>query len=405
MDVPDVALVVQWRASCKLSALWQRFGRAARDRLLEGTALLFAEKEYFDDVRDDKRKRQERKKKATSAPDNQPPAKRRVIDSSTTVGIAHPEEGDGAQATSSGSTANTPIVTDAQLRELMRPPASRLERVSRQKKEKELDQAMDLLINANYHGVGCRRKVFNIQFDNGSADSSHLICDPSDEEGCSRCAPTNSKVCCDIHHPLAFSSFDPIVAYQPPRLPMRSRLAKYTMESQEHKLCKALEDWRDQKTVEIYGRSHLIDLGPTVVMGDMVLDRIVDCAHFQKIKVAKDLRKETHWSVNDDLAKEVIAIIHCIIPISLYTTAPLQQCPLSTIVHAPNSRLVASNGPPADVKKVQKCSACGQTGHNKCGRVCQMHPSRISSAAGKENVSNSQRLAKTVGIDNLTQST
>lgn len=174
MVVPDVALVVQWRASCKLSALWQRFGRAARDRMLEGTALLFAEKEYFDDVRDDKRKRQERKKKATSAPDNQPAAKRRVINSSTTVGIAQPEEGDGAQATSSGSTADTPIVTDEQLRELMRPSASKLERVSRQKKEKELDQAMDLLINANYRGVGCRRKVFNIQFDNGSAGETFL---------------------------------------------------------------------------------------------------------------------------------------------------------------------------------------------------------------------------------------
>jgi hypothetical protein len=27
------------------------------------------------------------------------------------------------------------------------------------------------------------------------------------------------------------------------------------MGPQEHKLCEALEDWRDQKTVEIYGRS------------------------------------------------------------------------------------------------------------------------------------------------------
>ncbi|KAG1724237.1 uncharacterized protein EDB91DRAFT_1087538 [Suillus paluster] len=61
-----------------------------------------------------------------------------VIQCSTTVDIPHPEEGDGTQATSSGSVENTPIVTDAQLRELMR-PASTSERVSRQKKEKELD--------------------------------------------------------------------------------------------------------------------------------------------------------------------------------------------------------------------------------------------------------------------------
>ncbi|KAG1779314.1 hypothetical protein EV702DRAFT_1195288 [Suillus placidus] len=393
MDVPDVTLVIQWQASCKLSALWQQFGRAARDHALEGTALLFAEKEYFDDVREDKCKRQERKNKATSAPDNQPAAKHRVINCSTAVGIAHPEEGDGAQATSSGSVENTPIVTDAQLRELMR-PASTLERASRQKKEKELDQAMDLLINANYRGVGCRRKIFNIQFDNGSADSSHLICDTSDAEGCSHCGPIIPKVCCDIHHPLAFSSFDPIIVPQPPRLPIRSRLAKYTMGPQEFKLCEALEDWRDQKTVEIYGHPHLINLGPTVVMGDSVLDRIVDCAHFQKIKITDNLHKETHWSVNDNLAREVIAIIHRIIPISLYTTAPLKQCPLEALpltVNAPNSGLaqhsahIPSNGPPAGVKKVQKCSTCGQAGHNKRGRICPMHPSWISSAAEKEN--------------------
>ncbi|KAI5995607.1 P-loop containing nucleoside triphosphate hydrolase protein, partial [Pisolithus albus] len=51
MDVPDISLVIQWRATCKLAALWQHFGRAVRDKQLTGTALLFAEKEYFDDER------------------------------------------------------------------------------------------------------------------------------------------------------------------------------------------------------------------------------------------------------------------------------------------------------------------------------------------------------------------
>ncbi|KAF8121567.1 P-loop containing nucleoside triphosphate hydrolase protein, partial [Boletus edulis] len=51
MDVPDVELVVQWRATCTLPSLWQRFGRAVRDKALNGTALLFAEKEHFDEER------------------------------------------------------------------------------------------------------------------------------------------------------------------------------------------------------------------------------------------------------------------------------------------------------------------------------------------------------------------
>ncbi|KAG2743438.1 P-loop containing nucleoside triphosphate hydrolase protein, partial [Suillus brevipes Sb2] len=50
MDVPDILLVIQWRATCNLSTLWQRWGRAARDKQLQGTAILFAEKEHFDDV-------------------------------------------------------------------------------------------------------------------------------------------------------------------------------------------------------------------------------------------------------------------------------------------------------------------------------------------------------------------
>ncbi|KAG1880052.1 P-loop containing nucleoside triphosphate hydrolase protein, partial [Suillus subluteus] len=63
MDVPDILLVIQWRATCKLATLWQRWGRAVRDRGLQGTAILFAEKEYFDDVQEEKRQRQETKKR------------------------------------------------------------------------------------------------------------------------------------------------------------------------------------------------------------------------------------------------------------------------------------------------------------------------------------------------------
>ncbi|KAG2035621.1 hypothetical protein BDR03DRAFT_867739 [Suillus americanus] len=34
MDIPDITLVIQWRATCKLSTLWQIWGRATRDWLL-----------------------------------------------------------------------------------------------------------------------------------------------------------------------------------------------------------------------------------------------------------------------------------------------------------------------------------------------------------------------------------
>ncbi|KAI0681881.1 P-loop containing nucleoside triphosphate hydrolase protein [Cytidiella melzeri] len=51
VDVPDIALVIQWRVTCDLNALWQRFGRAARGAGTEAVAVLFAELKYFDDTK------------------------------------------------------------------------------------------------------------------------------------------------------------------------------------------------------------------------------------------------------------------------------------------------------------------------------------------------------------------
>ena len=51
MDLPDIELVVQWKATCELSMLWQRFGRAARGAGQEATAILLVEKKDTDEER------------------------------------------------------------------------------------------------------------------------------------------------------------------------------------------------------------------------------------------------------------------------------------------------------------------------------------------------------------------
>ncbi|KAG1788899.1 hypothetical protein EV424DRAFT_1270021, partial [Suillus variegatus] len=49
IDISDIRIVIQWRATwCSLSTIWQRFGRAVQNMSLDGTVILFAEKEYFD---------------------------------------------------------------------------------------------------------------------------------------------------------------------------------------------------------------------------------------------------------------------------------------------------------------------------------------------------------------------
>lgn len=72
VDIPNIEIVVQWRATCTMDALWQRFGRAARGTGTEGIAILLVESKHFDEektaakVRADKRKeaaeRKEQKK-------------------------------------------------------------------------------------------------------------------------------------------------------------------------------------------------------------------------------------------------------------------------------------------------------------------------------------------------------
>ncbi|KAG1857235.1 hypothetical protein C8R48DRAFT_544613, partial [Suillus tomentosus] len=58
IDIPDVSIVIQWCATWRsLSTLWQRFGCAVQNMSLEGTAILFAEKEHFDEYKTMKEKR------------------------------------------------------------------------------------------------------------------------------------------------------------------------------------------------------------------------------------------------------------------------------------------------------------------------------------------------------------
>ncbi|KIK18680.1 hypothetical protein PISMIDRAFT_14176 [Pisolithus microcarpus 441] len=107
-------------------------------------------------------------------------------------------------------------------------------------------------------------------------------------------APT---VCCDIHDPSAFSSFDSLLP-KPTHAPQRSHLLKYTKDKYDCKLEEALLDWHEEKTVAIYGWACLNDHG-TIVMTGTMLDRIVDSAHHHKIQTCQDLRRETGWMNSD----------------------------------------------------------------------------------------------------------
>ena len=78
MDLPNITLIIQWKATCDLCTLWQRFGRTVRDLKLEGNALFLVELKYFDKTKETRANAaQERKRKAAEqAAGNMRPAKR-----------------------------------------------------------------------------------------------------------------------------------------------------------------------------------------------------------------------------------------------------------------------------------------------------------------------------------------
>jgi len=58
-----------------------------------------------------------------------------------------------------------------------------------------------------------------------------------------------------------------------------------------------------------YGKHYLRNLGPGLVMGTAVRDRIVKCARFSKIHTVADLETETKWDAASEHGAAIIAII------------------------------------------------------------------------------------------------
>jgi len=218
MDVPDILLAIQWRATCKLPALWQRFGRAARDKDLRGTALLLAEKEHFDDERAAKLARKakraashKRTAKDAGLPGPLRPAKRAAVSLLNSRTPAHAQGNGSVLDASSHNGGNTTIDDDSSDDDsgddeaCMRSPTdipavqavpsdtSGIEALQDaiakggsfdleggyfgKRKKRELDPGVDFLINAGSRaGLMCRRKIFDVCFE--SSVASEIFASP-----------------------------------------------------------------------------------------------------------------------------------------------------------------------------------------------------------------------------------
>ena len=141
IDLRDIDLVIQWKVTCDPCMLWQRFGRGARDKGTQATALLFVESKDFDPVGPSEgRKRKAPENDGKSELKSKRAKKERPAPSVLDADVAGEEEFWKARK----AVYHEPISDE---------------------KKVEINQVLDDVVNAEGRGIGCRRKPFKVYFD------------------------------------------------------------------------------------------------------------------------------------------------------------------------------------------------------------------------------------------------
>ncbi|KAI0741660.1 P-loop containing nucleoside triphosphate hydrolase protein [Daedaleopsis nitida] len=344
IDIPDIELVVQWRLTCNLDSLWQRFGRAARGSGREAIAVLFVEPKYFDEKKEAAAQRAEKRKETMARKAMEREAGKRKRGEET----GDPAEGrrrkrvrggqgDGSLITAPPSprTVSTHVngdsdalVQDDQAAEPVPAELSEYEqlRVSYRVSQKDggalkkggrkgksdgvelskITPEIDHLINAGTRPFKCYRKPINAYYENDRIQANGQQC----EDNCLRCTGTPPTICCSLCTPD-----HPIFAVLPPcdeplpktSTPRASQVdTSYKMNDIDIKLRSALHEFRRMQTLQTYGRAHLNNLGCGAIMGDDVLRRVLDCARANKIRSVDSLYRETKWNWSRELGNEVL---------------------------------------------------------------------------------------------------
>ncbi|KAF8986462.1 hypothetical protein BDQ17DRAFT_1259652, partial [Cyathus striatus] len=192
-------------------------------------------------------------------------------------------------------------------------------------------------------------------------------CDSSQPHGCQCCLETPSTICCDIHTLSQFTSFfipaiKPIQPLPRTHIPKMNPPCEFTQD--DRKLQQELEHWHKNKTIEVFGCSILVDMGPSLAMPSEVLDHIVECIHLKVIKNVNQLICEICWADAEEYGESIIAIIQTARPDIFSVTEqapPLMSVPLPQPLWSttPNSQVDST----VKHSNTWKCSHCGECGH------------------------------------------
>ncbi|KAF7964920.1 hypothetical protein HWV62_1645 [Athelia sp. TMB] len=320
MDLPDVKIVVQWRTTCDMSDLWQRFGRVARAIGTEGTGILFYEKTHLDETRDRKKAAGE-KRKATGAGDGDRLLKRVAGGARGSVTQTSSNNAMGSAGTDKENHANVDNVhVQSSGRETERQASynkrSQFQKqaVARTKIKHDSGLKLDLygplddFINAGTREeVRCRHQPVKLYFDGPIKIPGQLF----------NHARTLTRTLTPFSCPLPLRHFNThwLLTLLPPqkisRAANRSTIPAYEATKMDVDLKMELRVWRREQATAILGRMKVRKWGDILFMSDEIIQRLVDCAHENKISSAEHIAKETRWRQEylDQCGTSLLAII------------------------------------------------------------------------------------------------
>lgn len=117
-----------------------------------------------------------------------------------------------------------------------------------------------------------------------------------------------SPFCCDIHHPERFASISSTDVTKEKQT-RRSNIKTFDRNSHDLALRDALRRWRALESSIRFGLGNVGLFGGSLVLPNEFMERIVDCAHFNKINTPADLKKETQWSQAEEHGDAILEMI------------------------------------------------------------------------------------------------
>ncbi|KIP02702.1 hypothetical protein PHLGIDRAFT_78720, partial [Phlebiopsis gigantea 11061_1 CR5-6] len=172
VDLSDIEIIIQWKCTCDMDTLWQRFGRAARDAKREAIAILFVEAKYFDEDREKatERARKEEKRRANRAAQKEIGKRKagdqeqeRVTKRSRRTGTTKGDGGSDTDLEVDGERLS--LFEKLRVEYLQKMPKAQADKVKKTSSD-GIGPELDNMVNARGRGIGCYRAPITAFYEN-----------------------------------------------------------------------------------------------------------------------------------------------------------------------------------------------------------------------------------------------